>query len=140
VRAGGKNIYYFTGNVADFSMRSDSRYLNWVGRFGPTVTYLKSASYLMHTNEFRMIRDAILRQSTAILQDDSGLPLSAFDDSWALQFYGRYTGVLDIFKSYYQPRLAEIFAAGGSSVQNLDFGVGYKFEAGESALILARKR
>ena len=77
---------------------------------------------------------------TAILQDDSGLPLSAFDDSWALHFYGRYTGVLDIFKGYYQPRLAEIFAAGGASVQNIDFGVGYKFEAGESALILARKR
>ncbi len=140
VRAAGKNIYYFTGNVADFSLRADSRYLNWVSRFGPVVTYLKSASYLMHTDEFTMIRDGILRQSTAILQDDSGLPLSAFDDSWALHFYGRYTGVLDIFKTYYQPRLAEIFAAGGNSVQNIDFGVGYKFEAGESALILARKR
>lgn len=140
VRAAGKNIYYFTGNVADFALRADPRYLHWVGRFGNVVTYLKSASYLMHTDEFRMIRDAILRQSTAILQDDSGLPLTAFDGSWALHFYGRYTGVLDIFKGYYQPRLAEIFAAGGSNVQVLDFGVGYKFEAGESALILARKR
>ena len=139
-RAGGKNIYYFTGNVADFSLRADSRYLAWLGRFGSVVTYLKSASYLLHTDEFKIIREVILRQSTAILQDDSGLPLSAFDDSWALHFYGHYTGVLDIFKTYYQPRLAEIFAGGGKNVQNLDFGVGYKFEAGESALILARKR
>jgi len=140
VRAGGKNIYYFTGNVADFSLRADSRYLSFVSRFGSVVTYLKSASYLMHTDDFQMIRSAILRQSTAVLQDDSGLPLSAFDDSWDLRFYGRYTGVLEIFKSYYQPRLAEIYAAGGGNVQNIDFGVGYKFEAGESALMLARKR
>ena len=140
VRAGGKNIYYFTGNLADFSLRADNRYISWVSRFGSVVTYLKSASYLMHTDEFKIIRDSILRQSSAILQDDSGLPLSAFDGSWNMQYFGRYTGVLDIFKSNYQPALAQIFAAGGSNVQNIDFGVGYKFEAGESALILARKR
>ena len=49
-------------------------------------------------------------------------------------------GVLDIFKSYHQPRLAEIFAAGGPNVHDMDFGLGYKYEAGESALILARKK
>lgn len=137
---GNKTIYYFTGNVADFSLRGDSRYLSFVSRFGPVVTYLKSASYLMHTDDFQMIRTSILHQSTAILQDDSGLPLSAFDGSWDLTFYGKYTGVLDIFRSYYQPKLAEIHAAGGPNVRNIDFGVGYKFEAGESALMLARKK
>ncbi len=140
VRAGGKNIYYFTGNVADFALRSDNRYLSFVSRFGPVVTYLKSASYLMHTDEFNMVRNAILQQSQAVLQDDSGLPLSAFDNSWDLQFYGRYTGVLDIFKSYYQPRLTEIYSSGAGNVHDIDFGVGYKYETGESALILARKR
>lgn len=140
VRAAGKNLYYFTGNLADFALRSDPRYLTFVSRFGPVVTYLKSASYLMHTGEFSLVRDAILRQSTAVLQDDSGIPLSAFNDAWSLTFYGRYSGVLEIFQSYYQPRLAEVYAAGGTSVQNIDFGVGYKFEAGESALMLARRR
>ncbi len=139
IRAGGKNIYYFTGNVADFALRSDNRYLNFVSRFGSVVTYLKSASYLMHTDEFQTIRAAILRQSAAVLEDDSGIPLSAFDNSWRLDFYGRYSGVLEIFKSHYQPKLAEIFNAGGSNVHQIDFGVGYKFEAGESSLILARK-
>jgi hypothetical protein len=139
IRAHGKNIYYFTGNVADFALRSDGRYLSFVQRFGPCVTYLKSASYLMHTDEFTMIRDAILRQSYAVLQDDSGLPLRSFA-GWDVSFYGSYSGVLDIFKSYYQEDLAQAFAAGGPNVQNMDFGVGYKFEAGQSALILARKR
>jgi hypothetical protein len=140
VRAGGKNIYYFTGNVADFALRGDPRYLSFVSRFGQVVTYLKSASYLMHTDEFTLVRNAILTQSVAVLQDDSGIPLSAFNESWGLTFYGRYTGVLDIFKTYYQPGLVEIYAAGGPAVRDIDFGVGYKFEAGESALILARRR
>lgn len=140
IRAAGKQILYFTGNVADFSLRSDPRYLTLVNSFGRPVTYLKSASYLMHTDDFSMIRNAILTRSAAILQDDSGLPLSAFGGEWDLQFYGRYSGVLDIFKSYYQPKLAEIHAAGGSHVHDIDFGLGYKYEAGDSALMLARKR
>jgi hypothetical protein len=140
VSAGGKNIYYFSGNLSNASLGADGRYLAFVSRFGSVVTYLKSASYLMHGDGFRTIREAILRRSTAILQDDSGLPLTAFDESWTLDFYGRYTGVLDIFRGYYQPRLAEIHAAGGPNVHALDFGVGYKFHPGESALMLARRR
>jgi hypothetical protein len=140
INASGKQILYFTGNLADFALRSDARYLAFVGTFGGCVTYLKSASYLMHTDDFSMIRGAILRQSNAILQDDSGVPLSAFDDSWSLDFYGSYTGVLDILKSHYQPRLAEIYAAGGPNVRSMDFGLGYKHETGQSALMLARKR
>jgi len=140
INAAGKQILYFTGNLADFALRSDSRYLAFAGSFGRCVTYLKSASYLMHTDEFTMIRGAILRNSTAILQDDSGVPLSAFDGSWGLDFYGSYTGVLDIFKNHHQPRLAEIYAAGGPNVHGMDFGLGYKHETGHSTLILARKR
>ena len=140
IRAAGKQVIYFTGNVADFALRSDERYLTFVRSFGRTVTYLKSASYLMHTDEFSMIRDAILRNSTAILQDDSGLPLTAFDNSWSLDFYGSYSGVLDLFKSYYQPRLAEIYRTGGPNVHGMDFGLGYKYEVGDSSLMLARKR
>ena len=140
-RVGGRSkvIHYFTENLADFALRSDPRYLTFVSRFGSVVTYLKSASYLMHSDEFSIVRDAILRQSSAVLQDDSGIPLKAFDDrTWHLDFYGRYTGVLDIFREYYQPRLAEIYAGGGA--RDIDFGVGYKFETGQSALILARKQ
>jgi hypothetical protein len=140
INAAGKQILYFTGNLADFALRSDARYVAFAGTFGRCTTFLKSASYLMHTDDFSIIRGAILRQSDAILQDDSGLPLTAFDDSWSLDLYGRYTGVLDIFQSYHQPRLAEIYAAGGPNVHGIDFGIGYKHEAGSSTLILARKR
>ncbi|MFN5961078.1 MAG: hypothetical protein ACK5CW_06320 [Verrucomicrobiota bacterium] len=140
-RAGGrtKTVYYFSANLADYALRSDPRYLLFVSRFGGLVTYLKSASYLMHTSEFTMVRDAILRQSGGVLQDDSGIPISAFGEgAWEMRCYGRYTGVLDLFAEHYQPNLAEIYRSGGA--RDIDFGIGYKHRKGESSLILARRR
>jgi hypothetical protein len=136
-----KSLTYFTENVADFSLRADPRYLNYLRGYGPVVTYLKSASYLMHTDEFTMIRQRILDQSSALLQDDSGIPLrSLTDNRWDLTFYGQYTGVLDLFKEYYQADLMTVYQTGGPQVRGIDFGLGYKHLTGDTALILARKR
>jgi len=136
-----KSLTYFTENVADFSLRSDPRYLNYLRGYGPVVTYLKSASYLMHTDEFTLIRQRILDQSRAILMDDSGLPLKSLTDNrWDLTFYGQYSGVLDLFKEFYQADLATVYQTGGPQVRSIDFGLGYKHLTGDTALILARKR
>jgi len=136
-----KSLTYFTENVADFSLRSDPRYLNYLRGYGPVATYLKSASYLMHTDEFSLIRQRILDQSSAILQDDSGLPLQSLTDSrWDLTFYGNYTGVLDLFREHYQADLMAVYQTGGPQVRAIDFGLGYKHLTGDTALILARKR
>jgi hypothetical protein len=139
---GTKSIYYFQENLANSTLGSDPRFLRFSQQFEPVVTYLKSASYLMHTDDFSRIRSAILDQSAGVLEDDSGIPLRSFqgNNRWALNFYGRYDGVLDIFNEYYQPDLANAFHNGAGNVEGLNFGVGYKFIEGQSALILARKR
>jgi hypothetical protein len=132
-------VYYFSANLADYALRNDPRYLLFVSRFGGLVTYLKSASYLMHTSEFTMVRDAILQQSGGVLQDDSGIPVRAFEGgAWELRYYGRYSGVLDLFAEHFQPDLAETYRTGGA--RDIDFGIGYKHRKGESALILSRRR
>jgi hypothetical protein len=136
-----KSLTYFTENVADFSLRSDPRYLNYLRGYGSVVTYLKSASYLMHTDEFTLIRQRILDQSRALLMDDSGIPLKSLTDNrWDLTFYGQYTGVLDLFKEYYQADLMSVYQTGGPQVRSIGFGLGYKHLTGDTALILARKR
>lgn len=136
-----KSLTYFSENVADFSLRADPRYLNHLRGFGPVVTYLKSASYLMHTGEFSLVRRQILDQSYALLQDDSGIPLKDLTDNrWDLLFYGHYSGVLDLFKEYHQPDLLAVYQRGGPQVRRIDFGLGYKHLTGDTALILARKR
>lgn len=140
-RRGGKTttIYYFKEDLGDGNLKRNPRLLNFLASQGTPVTYLKSASYLLHESSFSTIRSAILDRSFAILQDDSGIPLRSFDrDRWALTFYGNYSGVLDIFQKYHQQDLAEIYHA-KNGIRPMNFGVGYKFNPNESAQILARR-
>ncbi|MBP7950732.1 MAG: hypothetical protein KA004_13860 [Verrucomicrobiales bacterium] len=133
-------VYYFQENLADGNLARDARMLQFTRSLGPSVTYLKSASYLMHTGEFSLIRRHILENSLAILEDDSGIPFRYFKPGqWSVLHYGNYSGVLDIFSEYYQPDLAAVYHSGGPEVQTIDFGIGYKFEAGQSALLWARR-
>ena len=135
-----KVVYYFREDLGNGNLRRNPKLLNFVSAHGTPVTYLKSASYLLHEGSFSVARNAILNRSTAILQDDSGIPLKAFDQSrYWLVYYGNYTGVLDIFSKYYQPDLAAVYES-GSNVLPMNFGVGYKFNPSESSLILARQR
>lgn len=137
----GKNIYYFQQNLANDSLGPNSPFLKFVRNFGTPVTYLKSASYLMHSGEFSNIRDAILNSSRAVLQDDSGIPFRFFrNPPWDVRLFGNYTGTLDIFKSDFQPDLLAAYQQQTLSVENINFGVGYKFAAGQSNLLLAIRR
>ena len=142
-RRGGRptTIYYFKEDLSNGRQKRNPRLLNFLAAQGSPVTYIKSASYLLHERSFSVIRNAILNRSVAILQDDSGIPLRAFDTNrWALTFYGNYSGVLDIFQKYYQPDLARVYADRAGDIRPMNFGIGYKFNPNESSQILARRR
>ena len=142
-RRGGKpkTYFYFREDLGNGNLRRDRSLLNFVSGHGSPVTYLKSASYLLHESHFSSIRGAILNRSVAILQDDSGVPLRYLDaEKWRLNFYGNYSGVLDIFQKYYQNDLIAVYQRGGANVRPMSFGVGYKFNPKETALILARRK
>lgn len=143
LRGGGgeKEVFYFSADLGDGALGKD----NWPSRLlagmGTRVTFMKSASYLMHESYFSRVRSVVLDGSVAILQDDSGIPLSGFDPwRWDLRFYGNYRGTLDMFRQYFQPGLRGIFERADSRVRPLSFGVGYKFKPEETVLILARGR
>ena len=108
-------------------------------RLGPGVTYLKAASYLCYEDYFSRIRNAILDNSTAVLEDDSGIPLKYFKPSeWTIYPYGNYTGPIPLFKDKFQPDLAAYYAA--NQHPPLTFGSGYKFIADKSSLLVAKKK
>jgi hypothetical protein len=131
---GGRSVYYFQENLGDENLSKDKRLLTFVNSLGRHGTYVKSASYLMHSGGFTNIRNYILQNSSTLLQDDSGIPLrNLVQAGWQTRYYGSYAGVLDIFKEYYQPDLAAAVQRQG--VQNIDFGIGYMFEKGDSVLI-----
>jgi len=134
-----QTIAYCQANLSNESLAANPAPLKWVLSFGkPNNTYLKSASYLMHEGSFSTVRKFLLDHSQAILQDDSGIPFKAFSpERWSISLFGVYNETLDIFKKYHQPDLLAAFQTGDA--QPLPFGTGYKFEKGQSNLLLATR-
>jgi hypothetical protein len=130
-----RTLYYFSTNLANDSVGS-SGFLKFCERLAPGDSLVKSASYLMHGGNFSKIRDFLLAHSATILQDDSGIPASFFDQrTWRLEPFGRYLGPVAVFPQHYQPKLAEVFLKDHPAP--IDFGVGYRWRPHESNLLLA---
>jgi hypothetical protein len=130
-----QTLYYFATNLADDSI-SRTGFLQFCAKFGPTDSFIKSASYLLQTGRFNKVRDFLLDHSATVLQDDTGIPLSHFDPkAWRFQAFGHYSGPLNISGATYQQRMGELFR----SAIPLDFGVGYRWRPNESNLIIAQK-
>lgn len=136
---GSKELYYFQEDLSDVNLSSDRRVLAFVRSGGKPVTYLKSASYLLHGSGFSVIRSALLNESQAIVQDPSGIPFRYFTAPWQVYLYGNYVGPIDIFSEYYQADLAGAFQGGRFPIGPLKFGAGYNLNAGRSSLLVARR-
>ncbi len=96
--------------------------------------FTKSASYLMHMDEFHTIRDYLLTHCHTMTQDDSGIMWKDFPrESWDVKAYGWYPGPIPLFKQHYQPDLAEYYRT--TEVPVIPFGIGYQWHPGKSTLI-----
>jgi hypothetical protein len=134
-----KVIYYFTSDLSDDSLKRNSGLLRFCEGLGPFNSLLKAASYLLHEGGFDTARNFLLQNSTAILQDDSGIPVHFFPpDRWTLRFFGVYTGPIDLFKKYFQADLRQYYAA--SSPKPLTFGFGYRWSSRTSTMFLAVRK
>jgi hypothetical protein len=133
--APSQTLYYFSTNLADDGV-ARSGFLAFCAKLGPADSFIKSASYLLHTGGFNKVRNFLLDHSATILQDDSGIPVAYFDaKKWRFQAFGRYVGPLNLFGATYQPRMAALFR----NATPLDFGLGYRWRKNESNLLLAEK-
>ena len=129
-------IVYLQANLADGALKSNPAVLRWLASQGRATGYLKAASYLLHSGGFNTIRDFLLGHCSSIVQDDSGIPLSVFRHrDWRLIFFGNYTTPLEIFARYHQPALRTAYENGGGFP--LPFGFGYRWQRGQSTLLLA---
>ncbi|MFV1995260.1 MAG: hypothetical protein ACC661_07470 [Verrucomicrobiales bacterium] len=136
-----KNIYYFQENLGDGNLARDRRLFSFAASRGPAVTYLKSASYLMHEPGFSLIRDHIVERSAAVVQDPSGIPFRYFPGvNWDLSLYGDYVGTLDIFSQHHQPDLAAAYRSCVNHVEAMPFGIGYMSVPGRSSMLVARRK
>ena len=132
-------LYYFSVNLANDRLTENTPFQKYLANLKDTVTMLKATSYMPHHPGFSMIRKALLDNSYAILQDDSGLPFKAFaDDTWKLQLYGDYEKPYGSFGYLEQGDLREAYKAGGA--KPLPMHVGYGYRKITSNLLLAVRK
>lgn len=133
-----QRLYYFTVNLNDKRFGANTGFQTYVTQLGTVRTLLKATSYMTHRPEFSVIRDRILAQSEAILQDDSGIPYKFFDPSvWQVRLFGEYERPYGSFRWLEQPTLRQAYQSPG--VEPLPFHLGYGFHRIPSNLLLARR-
>ncbi len=130
-------LYYFSVNLSDERLTENHPFLAYLSRLQGTTTLLKATSYLTHQREFSVIRDRILTNSAAILQDDSGIPYRRFQTGdWKVQLYGEYNRPYGSFRPFEQPDLRKAYEAGAKP---LPLRLGYGYSKVASNLLLARR-
>ena len=133
--SGSQTLYYFKTDLSG----GNSAFLRWCAAHGSGVSLVKAASYLMHGEGFSGVRNFLLEHSSFIVQDDSGIPLRAFNKGWALEFYGRFIPHGEKFGKYDQQALAEIYRRNPPPPE-LGFAFGYWWQAERGILMLARRK
>ncbi len=102
------------------------------------MSLVKAASYLMHADGFSNVRNFLTEHSDILVQDDSGIPLRAFDDHWRLRFFGNYVAPIELFQKHYQPDLAAAYAR--SNPADLGFAFGYHWQTDQGILMLGFRK
>jgi hypothetical protein len=130
-----QTLYYFSTDLSDGGVKN-SGFLKFCEGLGRGDSLLKSASYLMHSGNFEKVRDFVLAESDAIVQDDSGIPVRYFKaEEWRLYPFGNYLGPISIFPGKYQRELGALYHK--ERAGRLEFGIGYRWRPRQSNLLLA---
>ncbi len=133
-----RKFYYFSGNVSDDKM-PHAGFIKFVESQGRSDTLIKSASFLLHWKEFAKMRQLVIDNSNAILQDDTGVPFRTFKEpEWQVSLYGKYSRPDRPFTGHYQKDLAAAFERPGGA-KDLGFSLGYGFGRRTSHLVFARR-
>jgi hypothetical protein len=131
-------LYYFSVNLSNERLIENKPFLVYLSRLKGTTTLLKATSYMTHRPEFSLIRDQILANSAAILQDDSGIPFRYFQTgAWKVQLYGDYHRPYGSFRWFEQPDLRKEYES--AVAKPLSFHVGYGYSRIASNLLSARQ-
>jgi hypothetical protein len=135
-----KRIFYFRQDLSDGATNAGSPLLRFVSSLGQPPAFLKSASYLLHEGGFSNIRNYLLSNCQAIVQDPSGIPYASLVKAGHdIRLYGNYQGTIDLFNEHQQPDLKAAFAEGRHQATPLTFGVGYVFDSSKTCLMVARR-
>jgi hypothetical protein len=137
VECGGRTrrVFYFQQDFRDGHFLQDGALSRFLAEKGELGALIKSASYLLHEQNFSNLRQFILQSCSMVVQDPSGIPFRDFGAEVVLSLYGSYIQAPASFGKYEQPELVHAFAADSRS--DLDFGFGYFHRDAGAGLMLA---
>jgi len=131
-----QKLYYFPLDLSNENLKDQLGFLMFLNKLGYKNTFMKSASYILHDNEFSICRDIILKQSKKILQDDSGIPYNILlNSNFKLKLFGNYSRTIKTFEKHYQPNLHK--ALKSKYAKPLKFKIGYNSWKNETVLMFA---
>lgn len=129
-------LSYFSLDATDKALLYYPDFLDWVGRNKPASALVKSASYLLHDNQFSKTRDMLLASADILVQDDTGIPYRYIKQgNWNAKLFGKYHKPIKPMEWGYQSDLDKAFREAKS--EPLPFPFGYHWKGQESGLILA---
>ena len=135
-----QRMHYFSLDATDRGLAHYPEFLDYLRSFGPTTTFIKSASYLLHSGKFKAMSKALLEVTGFLVQDDSGLPYLALERGWELQLHGRYDVPIPPFQGAFQIALERAWKARQPAPLPFSFGYQYHDQRDErSHVIVARK-
>ena len=130
---------YVSADLSDRGLQRDSSSLAYLRRWKAPTVFLKAASYLLHRPTFSRVRTLLLEQAGAIVQDDSGMPLSALASSFPdVRVFGTYERPIALFKDRFQPDLLKRYQE--TPAEPIGFTFGYSSTLGASNLQYATRR
>ena len=131
-------LSYFSLDATDKALVHYPDFLDWVGRNKPASALVKSASYLLHDNQFSKTREMILASADILVQDDTGVPYRYIKQAnWNTKLFGKYHKPIAPMQWGYQGDLDKAFKEAKS--EPLPFPFGYHWKGQEGGLILATR-
>lgn len=128
-------LYYFNVDLANAGLSQS--FVKFLEAQGPSDSFFKSASYLVHGANFSQIRNVILARSQRIIQDDTGVRIDDYNkNEWTIRPFGRYSKPIPVFESMYQPSMARFFTE--QKPEPLNFRFGYYTDS--SSILLATRK
>jgi len=137
--SGTQQLYYVALDATDKALEFYPDFLNWASQYKPATVLLKSASYLLHDNQFSKTRAMLLDAADVVVQDDTGIPYRYLSQNpWQVKLYGRYNKPIRPMKYAYQKDLEAAYSSQQEQVP-LPFPFGYHWRGQKSGLIVAHR-
>ena len=134
-----RTLEYYSLDATDRALHWYPDFIDYVGRQQPATAFLKSASYLLHDQQFARTREMLLTRTNVVVQDDTGIPFRQLTAAgWGVQLFGVYAAPIKSLAYGKQPDLEAAYKA-AEPVPPLAFPFGYQGKDGRSTLLLARR-